>query len=667
MAMVVATLACARQPASAHPHAQAAAPTPLAPSGTQVHLPALGPITADPACRTWIDVQLAGREPSKAVLVVWGAPEACGGPAGPLRVECSGLMGPGGGWVFGAPDAAVPAGARSGTLFSFNVHDVGEVHDLGGIALCDTVADLMCEELFFGVIGDAAEYARFKQQFDTGGVYRGLPQHRTAGGPLAAVVRRSCPDPSGAGDLATALAGIPGGATAYPGAAPGGPFAYGLPHVVAAGASRSSQVHVQNAGASCAEVDVWFRPAEAGGAADCATPPRRCTPVAVAAGEAARIDVARACGITGLTGSLVLASAVPLAVAVDTLTEGLTSDGTAHPPQPALDAPLAIDRDGGWRARVHVFNHADVAATAVATLWDAAGARLAARDLPLCPRGAAAWEVDVPAGSGPFLGRVSVDASMVPTVDGPVAPGLTGFVALEGPPVTGGARRAAVGHHALAPRVVPNAPGTAAGAAAPPAGAVFVPSLVKARSGGGKDHADTSTLVVANTVQAAGTTDVAVIVLDDNGVLDHRCLTLGAGTVAAVDLRGWAGVPDGFAGSGVVSATAWRHPVLEPDGQPGNRVGLAALALRTDRALGAGSTTRTLAIEGAGAAPDQITGAGYWPMFIPGCPGAPRLVTATPRPWPTPTPSPTATAPPPTPVWAARLWLPRVATVRVRR
>lgn len=649
--------------ASARPAAPTATPVPQAPSSTQVHLPALGPTTTDPACRTWIDVQLAGGEPSKVILVVWGPPSACAAPAGPSGVACSGLLGPGGAWAFGTSDLPIPPGARSGALYSFNARGLGEIVDLGGIAIDDVVADYMCEVLFFVTRGDAAEYARFKWQFDTGGEYYGLPQDLAAGSPIVANVRRRCPGPEGSGVFETAANGIPGTAAAIPSAAPGGPFAYGLPHVVAAGGGRSSQVFVQNAGAQCATVEVWFRSAPLDGAAACLSP-RRCAAVAVAPGEAARLDVGRACGIVGVAGDLRLVSPEPLAVMVDTVAEALTTDDTASLPRAALAAPLAVDRDAGWRARVDVFNHADVAATAAITLSDAAGVRLVAHDVGLCPQGASGWDIEVPTGTGPFLGWIEVEASATGAADGSPTPRLTGFVTLVGPPRSGANGRPAAARYPVSPAVAAGGAGLEAGASPARAGIVLVPSLVASVV---DPVGATSTLVVANTVSAPGSTDLAVVLLDHNGIVDQRCLSLSARTVQVVDLRTWAGLPPVFVGSGVVSATAWRHPVVEPGGGQANPVGLAVLALRSGAALGQADDAELVATAGIAAVSGDIRGLGLWSLFIPGCPGAPRRVTPAPRPTRTPAPTAPPTPPPPTPAWTVRLWLPRVATSRVRR
>ncbi|MBK7780468.1 MAG: hypothetical protein IPJ58_06695 [Ardenticatenia bacterium] len=56
------------------------------------------------------------------------------------------------------------------------------------------MADLMCETLFFGVVGDADDYRRFKKAYNEGLEFAGINQAVAAGsGFLAVEVLRHCP------------------------------------------------------------------------------------------------------------------------------------------------------------------------------------------------------------------------------------------------------------------------------------------------------------------------------------------------------------------------------------------------------------------------------------------------------------------------------------------
>jgi hypothetical protein len=659
------------RPAAAQPAAPMPSPTPLTPSGTQVLLPALGPFTDDPACGTSIHVQLVGDEPSKVVLLTWGAPGACplDGSAGPLGVECSGWLAPGKTWDF--PAGQIPAAARSGAIFSFSTRSVDDIIDLGGISIDDSVADLMCEELFFGVIGDAKDYQLFKQRFDTGGLFRGIPQDLAAGSPLVAWVERTCSGSGGlAGGLRSAYAGVPG--TAFGAADPMDQrYDYGLAQVVALSGGRSSLVTVQNAGSACATVELRFSPDSPAPDPDCTSAPATCAPLTLVPGESIRLDVAQACGISDVSGALSLSSTAPLAIVVDSPGDSssmaYSAYSTVSRADGALAAPLLVDTADGWRARVHVQNvDRRVAADARATVLDDQGESILTHDLALCPGGGAAWDIDLPAGSEiPFVGSVHVASQPVTTTDGLVVPMLVGVVNLTRDGAGGSADQAA--SYALTHaggRVADSAPMTP-GAPGDDVGALALPSLTKAVG----SSEPSSVLVIANTVVVPGTTDFAVLLLDANGVVDHICRALGAGEAQAIDLASWPGLPADFMGSGVVSAIHWNHPVAGPGGAL-NAVGLAAVVIAPGLSGSGGFTGDVTAAEGIGLAQGQLTSfqggshpQGYL-VLVPGCPGAARLVSPTPE--PTRTPRPTATRKP-TPVLTVRGFLPFAVTVRVLR
>ena len=87
------------------------------PTGQQTHLPILNYQANDNVCSTIIEVQNLGGWDSKAMLLLWGAPGACPPQcAGPLKVECSGLLRPGSTWNF--IGAQLPSRAKSGMVFS---------------------------------------------------------------------------------------------------------------------------------------------------------------------------------------------------------------------------------------------------------------------------------------------------------------------------------------------------------------------------------------------------------------------------------------------------------------------------------------------------------------------------------------------------------------------
>ena len=66
----------------------------------------------------------------------------------------------------------IPTGSKGGMLFKFSALQLGELPGNPGPTLADdlgfddVMADLMCETLFFGVVGDSDDYRRFKKAYN---------------------------------------------------------------------------------------------------------------------------------------------------------------------------------------------------------------------------------------------------------------------------------------------------------------------------------------------------------------------------------------------------------------------------------------------------------------------------------------------------------------------
>ena len=155
----------------------------------------------------WIEVQNVGPEAVKAVLVTWGEAGFCPPQAaGPLKVECTGLLQPGTTWNMLGDQ--IPDGSKSGMLFKFSTKQLSDDGLDATFGFDDIYADLMCETLFFGVVGDADDFRRFKKAYNEGGDVRGHPAGpgagaeggRHPGGGRVANVRRGH-DAGGEGDV----------------------------------------------------------------------------------------------------------------------------------------------------------------------------------------------------------------------------------------------------------------------------------------------------------------------------------------------------------------------------------------------------------------------------------------------------------------------------------
>ncbi len=117
VSLALAALALAQVPALASPErspAPQAGPAAVDPNrwlGIDVQLPALDMAVDRTDCQTWIDIQNAGDDAAKALLLVWGDSGSCTSPAaGPIDVECTGLIRPGASWR--VPPGQIPAGSR---------------------------------------------------------------------------------------------------------------------------------------------------------------------------------------------------------------------------------------------------------------------------------------------------------------------------------------------------------------------------------------------------------------------------------------------------------------------------------------------------------------------------------------------------------------------------
>ncbi len=227
--------------------------------GKQVHLPILNFQGQDDVCRTWIEVQVIGPEFSKAVLVTWGEPGFCPPQcAGPLKVECTGLLKPGSTWNF--LGSQVPTGSKGGMLFKFTAKQISEIDPTFG-GEDDIVADYMCETLFFGVVGDCDDWRRFKKAYNEGREFAGLNMNQAAGkGFLAVDVLRHCPgDVTPGVEVSSKYNGIAGDHLGAFDPIYGG-YGFYVPLLYADKAGFNSVMYIQNGGLECSSsIEIWFK------------------------------------------------------------------------------------------------------------------------------------------------------------------------------------------------------------------------------------------------------------------------------------------------------------------------------------------------------------------------------------------------------------------------
>ncbi len=640
------------------------------------YLPGMTVFAGSLACQTVLAVQSMGADRSKAVLVTWDAEgDACPPQCrGPLKVECSGLLAPGRTWNF--VGSQIPTGSASGLVVSYTARTLAELGLADDLGFDDVAADFMCETLFFGIVGDCDDYRRFLTAYHSGSAFGGVPQARIYGAPLAVNVTRRCPNPTdgnltGRADY-TGVNGYDLGAADAAGA-----FRYHLP--AASGArERPTLIRVQNAGAECATVEVWYR------APDRCNEPRRCARLALAPGAAERVDLTSCVGPDDTDGAAWVDGDQPLAVMADTWAGDALSSYAALPARrldnatgaPLLGpdsatayAPLVYRQLGGWSSRLHVQNGSrDTEAEVKVYFVDRSGDVVTTVVQRVCPGGSQVVDL---AGVGglpdSWLGSAIVESQAwwTPGAGRVTPPDVFGVVEAT--------RRTAdtvTSEGFFAPMIAEStgfdAPDGGSGGLAGGVGLVAIPGLVKDRDGRG----GMSEMAIQNLVAKPGFTDLALYLYDQNGLLDFVCLKLHARQTEYIDLATWGFVNAGFAGSAVISAGFWEHDVFSPSGAfVKNLVGLGAMTAERPAWSPAvdADTPGDVSVGGLGVpfypadGADAVAAVDFAGLLCPGW-SAPRretptptaVVTRPPRASATPTPLPTdGPSPTPRPTLAA--------------
>jgi len=544
--------------------------------GSQVHLPILNFLGQDDVCRSMIEVQLLGCDPAKAVLVTWGAPGFCPPQAaGPLKVECTGLLVPGASWIL--MGAQVPTGSKSGMLFKFSARQLSElgVTELG---FDDVAADLMCETLFFGIVGDADDYRRFKKAYNEGLVFAGVNQAQVIGdGFLAVDVLRRCPGNETPGVTVTSKYNGLAGAHLGDYDPVFGGFGYYAPLVQAARSGFETVLYVQNGGLECSSVELWFKAQD-----DCLRA-TICDITTLAPGETYQFDASDCVG-PDWQGSAWIRSSEPLGVVVDIFGRDVLMTYFAEPTE--LDfsfdlvhpyvsqgnvvafGPLVYSEYQGWDSGVQVMNLSGRTAAKVKVYFmDRSGDVVTTLVDWICPRGSQSFFLpmihNLP---GNWVGSVRVESQdwWTPGANEVEAPRIVGLVQMmqygdvaRAAPLEALAYNLLPEHKAFDWQVGANGGGLESGV-----GLIAIPSLLKDLGRAGV----TSELAVANLVTKPGFTDFAVYLFDQNGLLDYMCQKLTDRQVEYMDLQAWGYLGTGFKGSAIISATFWEHEVFDPGG-----------------------------------------------------------------------------------------------------
>ncbi|MCB0215853.1 MAG: DUF11 domain-containing protein, partial [Chloroflexi bacterium] len=539
----------------------------------RLQLPILGP--GD--CESWIQIQNVGNAPTMAMLVAWGEPGFCPPQAaGPLKVECSGLLRQGSAWTMLPPQ--IPNGANSGVVYSLSADEV--LSPRGGMM---EFGRIICNEAFFQIVGDDFAWAEFDSAYRQRRVWRGFDFGAHPGEPLVVSVNRSCPD---AGDPnARSNAAYSAISSDMEGAydPESGGYAYYAPLIFASNAGLNTSLHIQNSGSLCTSLEVWLK-----GQDNCLRPIIGDI-LTLSPGETISFDPNTVVGPDWL-GSAWIRSTQPLGIVVDAMgTNHFTSYNGTTADIDALHfsygnqvnfAPLIYSEYQGWDTAIQVQNLSPVINAKVKVYFlDRSGDVITTLVDWICPRGSQTFFLPtIAALGGNWVGSARIESQdwWAPGTNPLDHPRIASVVLLEkwsDPART--TRREAVAYNGQTEcllydwQVGAGKGGTQSGSA------VFaVPLLSKGNRG------INSELAITNLVAKPGFTDFAIFIYDQNGLLDFVCQKLNDRQVEYIDLATWGYVPPNFLGSAVVSATFWEHDVFDPSGNfVRNLVGLGGVVV----------------------------------------------------------------------------------------
>ena len=588
------------------------------------------PVLQTEECQTWLQIQNLGNNIGRAVTVIWGEAGACPPQAaGPLKVECTGLLKPGSAWSMSSD--MLPAGSQSAVVYS--VDALTKVDDGRGNKI--PFADLVCGSLFEQIVGDHDEWLRFDLAYRSEAKYFGrinlITGEQTVldfgayrGEPLAVSVNRTCPDPvDPARNVSAAYTGISSDMEGAEDKFFGG-YTYYAPMLFAEKGGLSSWMWVHNSGTVCTSLEIWFRTQD-----NCLRPILGDV-LSVAPGESVHFDPSTVVGPDWL-GSAWIRATQPLGVVIDTMGPNHfssyrgqaadTSNDWSHGSQVNY-APLIYSEYQGWDTALTVMNMDPVVSAKVKIYFmDRSGDIITTLVDWICPRGSQTFFLPVIAGlPGTWVGSARAESQEWITPGGPLVdpPNIQTVVLLEkwsDPART--ERREAVAYNALTEKLDFDwqiAPFTKGGLTSG-VGVLAVPLLAKGNRG------ITSEMAITNVVPKPGFTDFAIYLFDQNGYVDFICEKLGDRQVEYIDLASWGVIPPRFLGSAVISAVYWDHPVHDGRGEfERNLVGLSGVVVeRVGGTLG-----------GEDVPGDESKAFEMIPVFHPfgfmgaaGCPGVP--------------------------------------------
>ncbi len=579
------------------------------------------PVVGDATCQTWIQVQNVGNQDTQAMIVFWGEPGACPPQAaGPLKVECSGLLKPGSAWSFAT--SQVPPGARSAVAYSLNA--VNKVTNSQGNQ--QLFSDYACNALFFSIVGNHNNWNQFDEAYRLRGVYRdgsvNLDFSKNQGEPLAISVNRKCPDV--ADPNVSSNAAYTGISSDMEGARDpfSGSYTSYAPLIFAQRGGLNSMIYIQNSGSLCTSLEVWFK------AQDNCLRAILGDVLTLAPGETIKFDPNTVVGPDWI-GSAWIRSTQPLGIIVDTMGANHFTSYSGVPGDVSelqftygdqvTFAPLIYNQMQGWDTALQVQNHSATTAAKVKVYFlDNGGGVLATVVDWICPRGSQSFFLPVIGGlPGNWVGSARVESQAwwtpgSPEVDPPMVSAVVMLEKWTDPART--TRREAVAYNAQGECLIYDWQIGHGWGGLMSGSAVFaVPLLMKDYNG------ITTELAITNLVPKPGFTDFAIYIYDQNGLLDFVCQKLNEKQVEYINLATWGYVNPRFNGSAVVSAVFWEHDVFDPNGVfERNLVGLGGVAVERVGGINGGPDVPGDESKAFEALPVYDH---FMPMGVPECPG----------------------------------------------
>ena len=587
-------------------------------------IPATNFLDNDDICRAWISIQNVGAQPSQAVLVFFDAkPDE---PTGPLNVECSGLLAPGGHWDLLGPQ--ISHGGNPAMLFSLSARRLSELGvDLEEFARDDLVGTYFCEQLFEKSVGNPQVYAEFRASYGQEMEFLGVPMSKVPGSRLVAQVLRHCPGKQTPGVEVSST---------YPGIAVENldpdalkePRNYYLAPAGGRDEGAESYVYIQNTSAERTTVTTVFQ------ALDDCDKPVTCGVSTIEPGKSALVAI-EACSSGGKTGSLRLETTGTVAAVVDTIMGDSMSSFEAVPLE-AVSKHWAgawlPDSKRGWISQVYVQNPSSIPAQVEVNFLNHRGAALFSQNKTICPGGSThfdhAFESDLP-GMNP--GSVRVDS--LETQGGQAAEIFAILRVTETDDSDLIEVKSRV-EYRLSPIESSNA-----SADSPAASGIEGAGLVLAVPAGLKDLDGTGStveLALANHTTVPGWTDLAIFEFDQNALLNVRCRRLEAGSSQYFDYQTNRNLDNGFFGSSLVSAVYWSHAEVGSNELHAPSLS-ATLIMRTGSRREENIPGDELTASEAFALREMPSSIDLWPASI--CLPKPGL-DAPPPPTPSPTPLP---------------------------